>query len=74
MGVFKMTVSSQVKQALANLKSAQASLESFALQTEDQAAKQVYTNAATQAQSIVNSIQLRVQQIETKEPEYRGFQ
>jgi hypothetical protein len=69
-----MTVSSQVKQALANLKSAQASFESFALQTQDQAAKQAYTNAATQTQTIVGSLEPRVQQIEQEEPEYKGFQ
>lgn len=69
-----MTVSSQVKQALANLKSAQASFESFALQTQDQAAKQAYTNAATQTQTIIGSIQTRVQQIEQEEPEYKGYQ
>jgi hypothetical protein len=73
-GCKKVTVASQVKTALANLKSAQASLETFALQTQDQYAKQVYTTAATQAQTIVESIQERVQQIEKEEPEYRGFQ
>lgn len=69
-----MTVSSQVKQAVANLKSAQANLETFALQTQDQAAKQTFANAATQAKSIVDSLEPRVQQLEQEEPEYQGFQ
>jgi hypothetical protein len=68
-----MTVSAQVKQAVAGLKSAQASFETFALQTEDQKAKQMYTQAATQTQSIVDSLQPRVQQIEKEEPQYKGF-
>ncbi|HEX6922690.1 MAG TPA: DUF1657 domain-containing protein [Bacillales bacterium] len=68
-----MTVSSQVKQAVTSLKSAQASLEQFAQQTQDQTAKQTYTNAATEAQNIINSIQPRVQQIENEEPQYKGF-
>ena len=68
-----MTVSAQVKQAVAGLKGAQASFETFALQTEDQKAKQMYTQAAQQTQSIVDSLQPRVQQIEKEEPQYKGF-
>lgn len=68
-----MTVSSQLKQAVSGLKSAQASLEQFALQTQDQNAKQVYSNAATQTQTIINTLQPRVQQIENEEPQYKGF-
>lgn len=68
-----MTVSSQVKQAVTSLKSAQASLEQFALQTQDKTAKQVYADAATQTQGILNSLQPRVQQIENEEPQYKGF-
>lgn len=68
-----MTVSSQVKQAVSSLKSAQASFESFALQTQDQVAKQAYSDAATQTQNIINTLQPRVQQIENEEPQYKGF-
>jgi len=42
-----MTVSSQVKQAVAGLKSAEASFETFALQTQDQNAKQLYIERAS---------------------------
>ena len=45
-----MTVSSQVKQVVAGLKGAQASLETFALQTQDKQAKQMYSQAAQQTQ------------------------
>lgn len=55
-----MTVSSQVKQAMSGLKSAQASFEQFALQTQDKAAKQAYSDAATQTQNIINTLQPRV--------------
>ncbi|MCL6547494.1 MAG: DUF1657 domain-containing protein [Alicyclobacillus sp.] len=68
-----MTVATQVKQALAGLKSAQASFEQFALQTKDQRVKQLYTDAATQTQSLVNSLQQRVKEIEQQEPQYKGF-
>ncbi|MFD2043919.1 DUF1657 domain-containing protein [Ornithinibacillus salinisoli] len=68
-----MTVSSQVKQTIAGLKSAQASFEQFALQTENKQAKQMYENAAQQTQTILQSVEPRVQQIEQEEPQYKGF-
>jgi hypothetical protein len=66
-----MTVASQVKQTLAGLKSAQASFETFALQTENQAAKQLYQQAAQQTQTIVDLINSRVQEIQNEEPQYK---
>ncbi|MBB6453819.1 hypothetical protein HNQ94_002270 [Salirhabdus euzebyi] len=68
-----MTVSAQVKQAVAGLKSAQASFEQFALQTQDKNAKQLYDNAAQQTMSLVQSLEPRVKQIEQEEPQYKGF-
>jgi hypothetical protein len=66
-----MTVITDVKTVLAGLKSAQASLETFALGTENQQAKQLYKNAAKQTQSVVDSMEPRVQQIEQEEPQYK---
>ncbi|UVI32982.1 DUF1657 domain-containing protein [Paenibacillus spongiae] len=68
-----MTVSSDVKTCLASLKSAQASLEQFALATENQEAKTLFTNAAGQTDQIVQQVQSRVQQLENEEPQYKGF-
>jgi hypothetical protein len=68
-----MTVSAQVKQTLASLKGAQADFETFALATQNQQAKQLYTQAAQQTQTLVNMIQPRVQQMENEEPQYKGF-
>ena len=68
-----VTVSTQVKQALAGLKSAQASFEQFALQTQNQQAKQLYTDAANQTQTVVSTLEQRVQQLEQEEPQYEGF-
>jgi hypothetical protein len=66
-----MTVITQVQQTLAGLKSAQASFETFALQTENQQAKQLYQDAAKQTQSVVDTIEPRIQQIEQEEPQYK---
>ncbi|UJL47775.1 DUF1657 domain-containing protein [Virgibacillus sp. NKC19-16] len=68
-----MTVSSQLKQTIAGLKSAQASFEQFALQTENKQAKQMYENAAQQTQTVLQSVEPRSQQIEQEEPQYKGF-
>ncbi|AZS16028.1 DUF1657 domain-containing protein [Paenibacillus lutimineralis] len=68
-----MTVASQVKTTVASLKSAQASFETFALSTQNQEAKQLFTNAAQQTQQIVDQVNSRVQQLEQEEPQYKGF-
>lgn len=68
-----MTVASQVKTTLASLKSAQASLETFALSTQNQEAKNLFTAAAQQTQQIVKQVESRVQQLENEEPQYKGF-
>lgn len=66
-----MTVINQVQQTLAGVKSAQASFEAFALQTDNQQAKQMYQQAAQQAQTIVDTLSPRVQQIIEEEPQYK---
>jgi hypothetical protein len=66
-----MTVGTQVKTTIASLKSAQASFETFALGTENKSAKQLYQDAAQQTQSIIDSIEPRLQQIEKEEPQYK---
>ncbi|GGF99146.1 DUF1657 domain-containing protein [Paenibacillus abyssi] len=68
-----MTIGSDVKTCVASLKSAQASLEQFALGTQNQEAKTLFTNAAQQTQQIVDQVQNRVTQLENEEPQYKGF-
>jgi hypothetical protein len=68
-----MTVASEVKTCLASLKSAQASLEQFALNTQNQDAKTLFENASVSTQQIVDSVSTRVSQLESEEPQYKGF-
>lgn len=68
-----MTVATQVKQTLASLKGAQANLESFALSTQNKQAKQLFTQAAQQTQTICDTLEQRVTQLENEEPQYKGF-
>jgi hypothetical protein len=72
-GGINMTVGVQVKQTVAGLKSAQASLETFALQTENQEAKKIYGEAAQKISNVVSSLEPRVAQLENEEPQYRGY-
>ncbi|HLR71673.1 MAG TPA: DUF1657 domain-containing protein [Pseudogracilibacillus sp.] len=66
-----MTVANDVRQAIAGLKSVQASFEQFALQTENQQAKQLYQSAAQQTDQVLQSIQPRMQEIVQEEPQYK---
>ncbi|MFD1066075.1 MULTISPECIES: DUF1657 domain-containing protein [Oceanobacillus] len=66
-----MTVGTQVQQTVSGLKSAQASLEQFALQTDNKQAKQLYQNAAQQTQGILDQLEPRVQQVMQEEPQYK---
>ncbi|WP_028548807.1 DUF1657 domain-containing protein [Paenibacillus sp. UNC451MF] len=68
-----MTVASNVKTTLASLKSAQASLETFALSTQNQEAKTMFEQAAKTTQSVVDQVSGRIQQLENEEPQYKGF-
>ena len=69
-GDIDMTVITNVKTTVAGLKSAQASLETFALSTDNQEAKQLYQNAAQQTQAVIDSLSQRVEQITQEEPQY----
>ncbi|AHA72096.1 MULTISPECIES: DUF1657 domain-containing protein [Bacillus] len=66
-----MTVITKLKQTISGLKSAQACLEGFALDTDNQQAKQLYQNAAQQAQTIIDSLEPRVQEVQQDEPQYK---
>lgn len=66
-----MTVIKNLKQTIAGLKSAQASLEGFALETDNQQAKQLYQNTAQQTQLVIDQLSPRLQQVEQEEPQYK---
>ncbi|MGE6599680.1 DUF1657 domain-containing protein [Bacillus proteolyticus] len=65
-----MTVINKLKQTISGLKSAQASLEGFVLDTDNQQAKPLYQNAAQQTQKIIESLDPRIQEVQQEEPQY----
>lgn len=66
-----MTVGTQLQQAIANCQSVLASLNTFALETQDQAAKQMYKNLSNQQQQILDNLNSRLEYIQSEEPQYR---
>lgn len=67
-----MTAGKKLKTCLSSLKSVQADLETFALETDNQMAKDAYSQFAGQTKSIVEGLQARIQEVESQEPQYKG--
>ena len=66
-----MTVGTQMQQTVASCESVAASLKSFALETNDQNAKQMFQQLADQQQTIVENLNTRLQYIQQEEPQYK---
>jgi hypothetical protein len=67
-----MTVGTKLHQTLASCESAAAIFKSFALDTENQQAKQMYSQLAqTMEQQIVTPLRNRINQMEQQEPQYK---
>ncbi len=61
-------------QTLASLEGAKANMKTFALQTEDKTAKQMFAQYANQLESICQGMSSRCNYIEQQEPQYKVFQ
>lgn len=68
-----MTVSTQVKQTLASLKGARATLEAFASIEENREAKFTLSRNAQRINEVVRNMEKRVGVLEYEEPQYKGF-
>ncbi|MGI6575078.1 MAG: DUF1657 domain-containing protein [bacterium] len=66
-----MTVGQKMHQTLASLESARADLSSFALDTQDQTAKQAFNTCVNQLDSIVSTLKARINFVEQQEPQYK---
>ena len=67
-----MTVASQVKQTLANLKGARGTLRVYSAQTRDEEARVEFNDAINATSSIIEDLENRLQRLEFEEPQYKG--
>lgn len=65
-----MTVKTQIQQTLASSQSVEASLTTFALETENEQAKQLFENLAEQQKNITTLLEGRYQQVLQEEPQF----
>ncbi|MEH7387843.1 DUF1657 domain-containing protein [Bacillus sp. JJ1521] len=65
-----MTVQTQMQTAIASAQSVEASLTQFALETQNQQAKQTFQQLAQQQKNIVTQLEGRYQQIIQEEPQF----
>ncbi|MFA5881488.1 MAG: DUF1657 domain-containing protein [Eubacteriales bacterium] len=66
-----MTIGQKLHTTLASLESATASMKSFALDTQDQTAKQMFNDYANQLDNICNGFRSRINYVEQQEPQYK---
>ncbi|PKM77892.1 MAG: hypothetical protein CVU90_04030 [Firmicutes bacterium HGW-Firmicutes-15] len=66
-----MTVGTQMSQAIATVQSAAATLKTFALEAQDQQAKQTFQDLAKTFDNALTTLQQRQQYIEEQEPQYK---
>ncbi|ACL70475.1 DUF1657 domain-containing protein [Halothermothrix orenii] len=69
-----MTVGNKLHQTLASLRSAKADMETFALETQDKNAQQLFSNGARQLEQLINSVSGRTNYVEKQEPQYKSKQ
>lgn len=67
----RVTVGTKIKQTLASAESILADLKSYTLETQDQQAKQLFQDLASQMEQTVRGLKQRLQQIQQQEPQYR---
>ncbi|WP_027724176.1 DUF1657 domain-containing protein [Tuberibacillus calidus] len=65
-----MTIGTKMQQTIASCEATLANLDSFALETQDQAAKAMFKNLAQQQRTILEQLNQRLQYIQSEEPQY----
>lgn len=66
-----MSIGTKMHQTLASLEGAAANLKTFALNTDDQNAKQMFINLNQQLETMCQTLKGRVNYIEQQEPQYK---
>ncbi|MBM7855902.1 hypothetical protein JOC37_002324 [Desulfohalotomaculum tongense] len=69
-----MTIGEKMHQTLASLEGVKANMKTFALDTQDQNAKQMFSQYSQQLETMCQGLQSRCNYIEQQEPQYKVFQ
>lgn len=69
-----MTIGQKMHQTLASLEGAAANLKTFALETQDKNAQQMFNDMSGQVEGIAQALKGRVNYIEQQEPTYKVTQ
>jgi hypothetical protein len=69
--MFKMTVGTKMQQTIASAQGVLSNLNTFSLETQDQTAKTMFQNMATQQQTILDNLNARLKYIQEQEPQYK---
>lgn len=67
-----MTVGSQVKQTIASLKNAQATLKIYSIQSRSEESKKVFNEAVSTTAEIISGMEERLKKLEFEEPQYKS--
>jgi len=65
-----MTVHSKLKETIANIEAAKANCDTFAEDTDDQMAKQMFRHCAQTLDSTAKQLQDRLKYVESQEPQF----
>ncbi len=69
-----MTVGDELHKTLTNLEGAKSNLESFALDTNDTQAENLYNSCAQDLEQLTQQLEQRVNYVEQEEPQYKTRQ
>ena len=68
-----MTVYSNLKQTIADLRSSRETLKIYSIQTKDHENQSIINDAVKELDSIVSELEKRMQTLEFEEPQYKGY-
>lgn len=68
-----MTVASQIKQTLAALKGAEATINTYALHHPNLVTKNEFLACEDKINQMIKGLETRIQEIEFEEPQYKGY-
>lgn len=66
-----MTVVNKIQQALVSAQGLSAQLKTFSMDTDDQYAKQMFSQMSQSAENIMQELQNRLNYLQSEEPQYK---